>query len=84
MQKGILNGIRSLDWAFWKACLRNPVFHLSIAFLVILVFIYDLLFEILVPTRIKKEREARSAEMEREENERDKRGGKERKGPDSA
>jgi hypothetical protein len=83
MQKGILNGIKSLNWEFWKGFHKNPVGYAGIAFYVIVVFVYDLLFEILVPPRIKKEREAQFAEITRAEDERDKREQEEKKGADS-
>jgi hypothetical protein len=53
---GVLKGFRA-----------NPIGYSQIAFLIILVFIYDLLYELLVPARIKKIREERWREIEREE-----------------
>jgi len=64
MQKGILNGLKSLDRDFWKCFLRNPIGGFGIALLIVIVFVYDLLYELLVPARIKKEREARWKEDE--------------------
>jgi len=77
MQKGILNGLKSLNWEFWRDFRKNPIGYFSIAFLIVLVFVYDLAFELLAPARIKAQREAMWAEIEREEMEKIKREKKE-------
>ena len=67
MQKGILNGVRSLNWEFWENFPKNPIGYSQIALLTVIVFIYDLFYEILTPACIKKIREERWREIERQE-----------------
>jgi len=57
MADNLWNGLKSMDRQFWKCFFHKPLAGLGFIVLAILVFLCDLLYILLTPKSVRRERE---------------------------